>query len=181
MTKAPWATENDINGNSDRIDYDTYLQWHEITKQLTAHDEDAYYVTIFSVYRVEGRDIISAPCKKKFNRPLDANIYWKAIKSLFGSRLTIDIESNRPMGKRPEMVLCASPGGKHLLSDEDSSAVELARISEEVYDRPKLKITESFGLSFSEKKKTKVFLFVKNISNNETYSVRWAAGYDGKL
>lgn len=182
VTKAPWATESDVNGNSDRIDYDTYLQWHEITKQITTHDEDAYYVTVFSVYRVDGKEILSAPCKKKFNRPLEANIFWKASKPLIGGgKLSIEIESNRPLIKRPELILCASPSGKHLLSENDSSAVELARINEEIFDSPRMKFSESFDISSSAKKNTKVFLFVKNESNSEVYSVRWLAGYEGKL
>lgn len=182
MTKAPWVTESDINGNSDRIDYDTYLQWHEITKQLIAHDEDAYYVTVFSVYKVDGKEILSAPCKKKFNRPLEANIFWKTSKSLLGgSKLTIEIESNRPLVRRPEMILCASPGGKHLLSENDSSAVELIRVDEEIYERPKSRVVESYDILSSIKKNTKVFLFVRNASNSEVYSVRWAARYDGKI
>lgn len=182
VTKAPWATESDVNGNSDRIDYDTYLQWHEITKQITAHDEDAYYVTVFSVYKVDGKEILSAPCKKKFNRPLEANIFWKARKPLIGGgKLLIEIESNRPLVRRPELILCASPSGKHLLSENDSSAVELARINEEIFDSPRMKFSESFDISFSAKKNTKVFLFVKNESNSGVYSVRWLAGYEGKL
>lgn len=180
-SKAPWATESDVGGDADRIDYQTFLQWREITKHITAHAEDTYYVTLFSVYNVNGKEILSAPCKKKFNRPLSANIFWKASKSLFGTKMQIEVEANRPMTRRPELVLCASPQGKHLLSENDSSAEELLRLPEEFYEEPKKKITEGFEITHSTKKKEKVFLFVADNVSSELYSVRWMAGFDGKL
>lgn len=181
-TKAPWATENDASGNVDRIDYQTYQQWKEITKHITAHFEDAYYVTLFAVYKVDGKEVLSAPCRKKFNRPLEANIYWKTVRPFFGSaKVSIEIVANRMMNRRPEMILCASPQGKQLLSAEDSSAVELLKISEHTFEDPESRIEEDFDIIAAVKKNTKVFLFVIDSSNDESYSVRWAAGYNGKI
>lgn len=181
-TRAPWASESDAEGGTDRIEYETYMRWQEITKRIVAKDEDAYYVTLFCVYRVDGREVLSAPCRKKFNRPLNANVFWKASKPLIGSpRLWIEIRPNRPMTKRPEMVLCASPQGKQLLSPEDGAAVELLRLSEELYDEPRDVVEESYQIEGEARRNEKVFLFVTDRTKNEEYALRWAKGFSGRL
>lgn len=179
---APWAAEEDAKGIEDRIDYETYMQWREITKRITAGEEDAYYVTLFSVYRVGGEEVLSAPCRKKFNRPLNANVFWKVTKPVIGNaKLSIEIEANRPMVKRPGMVLCASPQGKQLLSPEDASAVELLRLPEVCYDEPRDIVEESCPIAAAVRRREKVYLFITDKANNEQYAVRWAMGFSGKI
>lgn len=54
-------------------------------------------------------------------------------------------------------------------------------IEEDCYDEPRKKIIESYDIKAGIKKHTKVFLFVKETSNSDVYSVRWAAGFAGKI
>ena len=176
-SSAPWVSEADISGSSNR----TNFRATEIIKAIMARDEDAYYVTLFSIYDFNGKEIISAPCKRKFIRPLSAIVYWEVNKSIFETKLTISIEANRPLYHLPEMIICASPFGRQLLSDKDSSAVELIRIPEKFLDVPKKVVTDSYTINVPVKKNEKVFMFIKNAVKSEEFSARWASGFKGKV
>lgn len=182
-SSAPWAAEQDLKG-AERIDIETFSEWHEIVKILSTKEEDAYYITVFTVFNMNGKEVISAPARKKVTRPLKADIFWDFSKSLFGpAKLTIEIKANYPIIERPALILCASTTGRNLLSPNDASAIRLGLIKEEKYDDPKKHAIDYYELDLPSgiRRNDRLFLFLRDENKNESYAVRWADGFDGRL
>ena len=181
---APWASPEEIRTSTDsiRVEIGTYLQSKEIIYTTTAKNEETYYVTMFAVYRVGGRDVYSSPSRRKFNRPLSADLFWKVTKSLIGGKkLVVNIKPNRPFVRRPHLILCASTTGKHLLSTRDNASKVVLDLPERFYESPQTVCTETFEIKANLEKNQKVFLFEENEVSNEQFILRWDDGFEGKI
>ena len=186
MTSVPWVDPSEINKAQDgiRVDISAYRKTGEIQFVRVANEEDTYYLTLYTVYSVLGKEVYSSPYKRKFNRPLTADIFWKVVKPLFGKRRFIyDIKANRPFVRRPRMILRASISGRPLMSASDNEGVTILDLPEQFYDTasPVLQeIYEPAGLAQLEKN-TKLFLFIEQDSVSEIFTARWADGFEGKV
>jgi len=176
LTKAP-----DIK----KIPIDIYKRAGEILFNGTFKDENALYVTIFSVYNIDGNEIISMPYKYCFTRNLNADVFWKVSKPLIGNmKLSIEIKPNRAMSGLPKFILCASNQDQLLKSYTDADAVVLLEIPERKFDSPKAIFKEEFTVNGEAPKLSrnqKVYLFKAAPTVNENYSLRWADGFSGKV
>ena len=177
---APWVSEKEITA-SDRIDIATYSEWMEMVKTVPAKEEDAYYVTVYTIFDMNGKEVLSAPARKKITRQLKADIFWSVTKAFFGpTTLTLEMTANYPIIERPALILCSSSQGKNLLSANDASAVLIMNLPARQFDAPQKHVRGSYkieGISRNER----LFLFVADERKNESYAVRWAEGFEGRL
>jgi len=183
---APWEDANGIANAHDafKVSMDTYREKRELTFTTTIEDEDAFYVSMFTIYNTGAKEVISAPYKRKFMRPLEAHIQWKVVKPLFGkAKLTIELTSNRSISKRPQMILCACPPDTHLVSHTSPKAVTVAVVNEEEYDVAGKHLKWDIEIPSSNiPKGSKLFLFQADPSDdNETLVVSWASEFRGRV
>ena len=183
---APWADASEIGSAHDviKIPVENYKERGEMLYTATAKDEDAYYVTLFTVYNVNGREVISSPFKRKFDRPLEARIVWSVTKPFLGIlgkwKLQVEIKPNRAISGHPKLILCSSDG--HLLSPDDARAFVVHEVAETVFDSLFDSYSKEYELDPSKiSSNTKLFLFEKSSNENERYSLIWADGFSGKV
>lgn len=181
---APWVSTQEAVRATDgqRVDISTYKNSGVIRYSMAARNEESYYLTVFTLYSINGKQIISAPYKKKFNRPLNAEVYWKVTKPFMGGhQLHISVKPNRPITRRPRLVLCASSTGKMLLSPNDSGAIKVIDLPEKYFETSQMEFTENLALKDKITRGTKVFLFEVEPVTGEKFSLRWATGFEGKV
>ena len=168
-----------------KITIDVYKRAGEILYNGTFKNENILYVTIFSVYNIDGKEIISTPYKQQFIRNLNADVFWKVSKPLIGNmKLSIEITPNRSMFGIPKFILCVSNQEQLLKTYNDANAIVLLEVPERKFESPKTVFKEEFIIN-SEKvkisKNQKIYLFKEVSVANENYSLRWADGFSGKV
>jgi hypothetical protein len=184
----PWveaketASATDIN----KAAISMYKKNGEILFTTTAKDEYAYYVTLFTVYEINGKKVISLPSRRRFDRVLNANIFWKVTKPIIGNRrLSIEIKPSRSLIRLPKLILCASLQGQHLENYTDENAKTLMEIQEQELETPQSIFKKDYEIispvSSQLTKNSKLFLFVISSVQNECYSLRRAEGFTGKI
>jgi hypothetical protein len=131
-----------------------------------------------------GTEVISNPRTRRFERPLKANVFWKVSKNLLGNlKLSVEFSGNRPIGRIPELILCA--GNRHLLSHDDGNAEHL--LKKESFDvESSQKIYKSSydlnpNITARQLKDKKLFLFIGETEPGEDFTPRWAQGFSGKV
>jgi hypothetical protein len=184
----PWVEAKEIVAAPDiyKTTINEYKKKDEILFTTTAKDESAYYVTMFTVYETNGKKIISLPSRRRFDRELNANIFWKVTKPIIGNRkLSIEIKPNRSLIRLPKFVLCASFQGRHPESDTDENAKILMEIPEQELDTSQMIFKKDYEIispmSSQLTKNSKLFLYAISSASNESYSLRRAEGFTGKI
>ena len=149
----------------------------------TACEESSYYVSLFTIYKMGGREIVSNPKPCRVDRPLSADVFWKVGKNLLGGlKLEIEVNGNRPMARIPEFTLCACVADRHLLSSGDTQAKRLIDIkSVDLGSTPQKTYKSSYDIKFKLLKGSKLFLFKEAALPSETFTLRWAKGFKGKV
>jgi len=187
-TQDPWVEAKEVAAATDIIKttVSTYKKTGEILFTTTAKDEYAYYVTMFTVFEINGKKTISLPSRRRFDRALNANVFWKVTKPIIGNkRLSIEVKPNRPLTRLPKFVLCASLQGRHIENYTDENANTLIEIQEQELDAPRTIFKKDYDIvspmSSKLTKDSRLFLFVTGSAPNECYSLRRAEGFTGKL
>jgi len=182
-SNAPWATLDEIDTSSDviRVDISKYRKDDKIIYHTNAKSEDAFYITLFTEYSIDGKVVISDPHKRRVDRPVLATVLWKVSKSLFGKpRLHIETVPNRQIIRLPRFVLCGSNGGR-LLSLSDSKAEVIMEISCQELDTPLGVYKNEYEITSPVGKNTRLFLFSDGANKSEVFTTKWASGFQGKL
>ena len=184
----PWVEAKEITTATDiyKATVSMYKKIGEILFTTTAKDEYAYYVTMFTVYEINGKKIASLPSMRRFDRALNANVFWKVTKPILGNkRLSIEINPNRPLTRLPQFILSASLQGQHLENYTAENAKTLMEIPEQELETPQLIFKKDYEIispvSSKLTKDSKLFLFVISSVQNECYSLRRAEGFTGKI
>jgi len=186
----PWVEAKEVQAatvkDMNKISINDFKKRGEILYSTTAKDESAYYVTMFTVFDINGKKTVSLPSKMRFDRRLDANVFWKVTKPIIGNRrLSIEIKPNRSLTRLPKFILCASLQGQHLESSTDSNSKILLEIQEQELDAPQALFKKDFEItslvSSQLTKNSKLYLFVISSAQNECYSLRRAEGFTGKI
>jgi hypothetical protein len=182
-----WPGIQDItDGASDinRISMGSYQKNGEIMYERMVREESAYYVSLFTIYNMGGKEVISNPKTRRFERPLSVNVFWKISKSLLGGlKLSVEFSGNRSFERIPELVLCAS--NRQLLSHDDANAELLFKIDSFDLNPQQKTYKNSYelnsGISARQLKDKKLFLFEVSPESGEKFTLRWAEGFTGKV
>lgn len=183
-----WATIGDIGKSPDirRISAENYNIKNEIAYTETVKDETAFYVSVFTIYNVEGKEVVSEPKTLRLDRPVFADLFWKVSKSIWGgTKLLIDISANRPLDRIPELALCACYENEFITSYDDSHSIVLKQFSEVDLETPQKLISRTYDVDCSysgkELKRMKLFLFETDPIRSEKFTLRWQQGFMGKV
>jgi len=183
-----WPGVQDIGKDADiqRIGISAYRKNDEILYTETAREESGYYVSLFTIYDMNGKEVVSNPKPCRFERPLTASVFWKITKSFLGGmKLFIEISGNRPLTRIPELVLCVCSSSQHLLSPTDTKAKQLLKIPEIELGTPQKAYSGSYDvktdLSTKQLRDIKFFLFEISLVPGEKFSFPWATGFKGKV
>ena len=182
-SSAPWATPDEIGSSSDiiRIDINKFRKDEKIIYNANTKGEDAFYITLFTEYSVDGKVVISDPHKRRIERPLEARIFWKVNKPLFGkAKLSIEINPNRQIVRIPSLLLRSS-NGEHLKSHDDPRGELIFSNPDMELDSPMSVYKNEFEITSSITKNAKLFLFCVGANKNEKFIAQWASGFQGKL
>jgi len=184
----PWVEAKEIASIKDmrKMTVDDYKKRGEILFSTTAKDENAFYITMFTIFENNGRKTVSLPSKLRLNRRLDANVYWKVTKPIIGkAKLSIEIKPNRSLSRLPKFILCASLQGQHLENSTDENSTVLMEIQEQELDESVAVFKKDYEIVsplFSQvNKNSKLYLFVTSPVPSECYSLRRAEGFTGKI
>jgi hypothetical protein len=186
----PWVEAKEIQAapvkDMNKISISDYKKRGEILFSTTAKTESAYYVTMFTVFEINGKKVVSLPSRMRFDRKLDANVYWKVTKPIIGNRrLSVEIKPNLALTRLPKFILCASLQGQHLESSTDVNSKILMEIQEQELETPQALFKKDYEIispvSSQLTKNSKLYLFVINSAQNECYSLRRAEGFTGKI
>lgn len=180
-----WATVKEIGKTHDisKISIKKYKEKEEIIYSESVKDERTFYISVFTIYDVGGKEVISEPKTAKVDRTISADLFWKVSKGFLGPlKLTISIVGNRPIEHIPELVLCGCNDGEFILTHDDPKAVELIRITAVNLDKPQKDYMQSYDLArVNYHKNMKFFLFETNPVRSEKFTLRWFQGFSGKV
>ena len=183
-----WASVSDIGKAPDirRISIDDYNDKKEIIYTEAVKDEAAFYISIFTVYAVGSKEVVSDPKMLRLDRPVFADLFWKVSKGLFGGmKLVLDISGNRSIDHIPELVLCACSENEFLTSQDDPRAIVLQQFSSVELDGPRKQVSWTYDIecnySGKELKRMKFFLFETAPTRSEKFTLRWQQGFKGKV
>lgn len=183
-----WAAVNDIDRASDirRISLENYCRNYEIVHTETVKDETAFYISVFTIYNVGGKEVVSEPKTLRLDRPVFADLFWKVSKSILGgTKLLIDISANRSLNRIPELALCACYENEFITSHDDPRSIVLKQFSEVDLETPQKLISRTYDVDCSysgkELKRMKLFLFETEPVRSEKFTLRWQQGFMGKV
>lgn len=181
----PWVEEKEaLNTISSAvsIDMNTYSRLGGSNYSREVGAEDAYYITLYAVYNVDGETVLSEPSKKRIMRPMKADVFWNVSKKFFGKKLLqLTIKANRPFSRHPHLLLCTTESDRQLMSADDPNAIVIMDIPETIIEKPTEIIYESFEVDYMLRKGQRLFLFEVDKIGKEEYVLRWGNGFDGKL
>lgn len=180
-----WATVEEIGQAHDisKISIKKYNEKDGIIYSESVKDERTFYISVFTIYDVGGKEVVSEPKTAKVDRIISADVFWKVSKGFLGPlKLTISIVGNRPIEHVPELVLCGCNDSEFILTHDDPKAVELIRINAVDLDMPQKDYTQSYDLARANyHKNMKFFLFETNPVRSEKFTLRWFQGFSGKV
>ena len=180
-----WATIEEIGKAHDisKISIKKYKENDGIIYSESVKDERTFYISVFTVYDVGGKEVVSEPKTAKVDRTISADLFWKVSKGFLGTlKLTISIAGNRPIEHVPELVLCGCNDGEFILTHDDPKAVEFIRINAVDLDKPQKDYTQSYDIARANyHKNMKFFLFETNPVRSEKFTLRWFQGFSGKV
>ncbi|MDR0908305.1 MAG: hypothetical protein LBM77_00935 [Spirochaetaceae bacterium] len=186
--KAPWASQDEIGIAADihKMVVSAYQNEGKIIYTERSGNAYSYYVSLFTIYNFNGKEVVSGASKCRFDRPLNADIFWRVGKNLFGGlKLYIEIRSNRSFERIPELVLCACPDGMHLLSANDPKGQKIETIPELKMLSEERTYSNSYDIKSNVQsrmlKGMKLFLFESAPVANENYVLHWAKDFNGKI
>jgi|GEM_PF-1506406 len=182
----PWAEVREVEKKTSGIvykDISDYRTNKKISCGVTVKEEDVFYLSLFTNYVVNGKDIISAPEKIRISRPIVGDILWSVRKPLLGgqTKLCIDVKANQPIDQQPKLILCACGENEFLTSVNDPRAVRISEFEEQVFEPPQSAYIKEYAINASLSKKQKLFLFCENQDENQSFTTKWAKGFSGKL
>lgn len=189
-TKDPirWASQSEIGGASDiqRVSINEYNRLNAILYQDYVSNETTFFVTVFTIYNVEKREIVSLPSRLKINRPLLANLFWCVSYSRFdGLRLSIELSGNKPIEYIPALILCASDADRFIASADDKNAIVLSKMSLRELELPQKVVQKKYIINTELPpkiiKKCKFFLFEGELAEDDKIMLRWKQGFSGKV
>jgi hypothetical protein len=119
FTRDSHALES-LNG-FDYISLEKYQQSnHGMVFRGTTRKIKSLYVSLFTVYDINGSIVVSIPTRCRFSRPLSADLFWNVRKGFLSPlELSVVINGNQPFTRTPKLTLCACEGDKFLLSSSD--------------------------------------------------------------
>lgn len=184
-TDETWASERDVISQSSAfqtVNADTVLNSGVVSIDVNAHGEDSYNITLFAVYDAGGREIVSAPCRKTINRPLNANVFCSVSRLLFKNvRFNFRGEANRPVRRWPGFVVCISSDGRPLLNYTDSNAVTVLDAEAVSPSEPSEHLERALEITHKLSKGTRLYLFWKDLKPGENFVFRWDKGFNGTI
>lgn len=183
-----WAKVEDVGRASDiqKVAIASYENRGFIPYQDFVVNETAFFVSVFTIHELNGRELVSEPAKLKVERPLLANLFWSVSYGLFdGLKLYVEMQGNRPIEYVPELYLCVCDSSQFIASYDDKNAQVIMRIPPDDLDSPQSKYIRSYSvnpnLPKQYLKKCKYFLFEPTNSGNDSISLRWKQGFTGKV
>lgn len=186
-SESKWATIEEIGIVADiqKISLDSYQKRGFISFQDIVINETTFFISVFTCYSVEGKDIVSEPQKMRIKRPLNANLFWAVSYKLFdGPKLIVELSGNRPIEYVPELILCACETNQFIASQEDKNAQVVMRIPSIDLETPVVEYSKTYSISTDLPsrylKKCKYFLFEQDISKGDNIILRWKQGFSGK-
>ena len=134
-----WISSEDEYSSMFSVPFETYINdgciLHEIRK---ADHEDAYYVSIAVCFNENGYEKY-APILSKviISRPLFVDLRWNIEPyGLNKYKLCVHLKTNRPVGMTVPLVLCVCRKGTYITSPNDSGAIPVKFIQEELIKTP---------------------------------------------
>ena len=183
-----WAALGDIGKSADiqRISLDSYRKNGYIPYQDFVVNESAFFVSVFTCYNVDGKEIISEPQKMKIDRPLNANLFWSVSHGIFdGMKLMIELSGNKPIEYVPELLLCVCEANQFIASHDDKNAQLVMRIPSVELDPVVTEYRKTYpvktDIPVKYLKKCKFFLFEEDTSSGDHIMLRWRQGFSGKI
>lgn len=180
-----WATIEEIGKSHDigKVSIKKYKEKDSIIYSDSVTDERTFYISVFTIYDVGGKEVVSEPKTIKVDRTISADLFWKVSKGFLGSlKLTISVVGNRPIEHIPELVLCGCNDGEFIINHDDPKAVEFIRINAVDLEKPQKEYSQSYDLAkVNYRKNMKFFLFEANPVRSEKFTLRWFQGFSGKV
>jgi hypothetical protein len=184
-TDGTWASEHDVLSQSSAFQTasaDTVLNSGVVRIDVSAQGEDSYNITLFAVYNAGGREIVSAPCRKTINRPLNANIFCSVSRSWFKNvQFNFRGEANRPVRCWPGFLVCVSSDGRPLVNYTDSNAVIVLDAEAVSPSEPSKHLEQTLEITRKLYKGTRLYLFWKDLKPGENFVFRWDKGFNGTI
>jgi predicted Zn-ribbon and HTH transcriptional regulator len=180
-----WLAADEVETAPDvrKITAEEYRKKGEIVYSCVAGNEDSYYVTLYTLYSVNGQEIMSSECKRRLERPLNANIFWRVTKSMLGKpKLSVEVKPNRPIAAMPRLILCVSSNDRKVISHSAANSVKVQTFESVETEQPLDSINLDLEITEGKlAKKQNVFLFVDNPNGNQKFTLRWANGFEGRI
>ena len=180
-----WAAIEEIGKAHDigKVSIKKYKEKDGIIYSDSVTDERTFYISVFTIYDVGGKEIISEPRTIKVDRTISADLFWKVSKGFLGSlKLTISVVGNRPIKHVPELILCGCNDGEFIINYDDPKAVEFIRINAIDLEKTQKEYSQGYDLAkFNYRKNMKFFLFEANPVRSEKFTLRWFQGFSGKV
>lgn len=184
-TDGTWASESDVLSQSSALQTasaDTVLNSGFVKIDVNAQAEESYNITLFAVYDAGGREIVSAPCRKTINRPLNANVFCSVSRPLFRNvQFKFRGEANRPVRRWPGFVVCVSSDGRPIVNYTDSNAVTVIDAAPLTSSHPSEYVEQVFDIPHRLPKGTRLYLFWKDLRPGENFVFRWDNGFNGSV
>ena len=184
-TDGTWASERDVFSQSSALQTasaDTVLNSGVVRIDVNAQGEDSYNITLFVVHDAEGREIVSAPCRKTINRPLNANVFCSVSRPLFRNvQFNFSGEANRPVRRWPGFVVCVSSNDRPLVNYTDSNAVTVIDAEAVSLSEPSKHLERTLEITRKLSKGTRLYLFWKDLKPGENFVFRWDKGFNGTI
>ena len=178
----PWAEVSEAETRVPDVYYEdigNYRANQKISCSLTVKEEDVFYLSLFTIYAVNGKEVISAPEKMRIPRPVLADVRWKVMRPLLGkAKLAIDVKANQGILCLPRLILCASDS--HLLSHDQAGAQTLLERPAQEFNTPQTSYRAEYEISVPIGRGKKLFLFFEYAAPDR-FLTPWMEGFAGKV
>jgi len=156
MGKDLYAKENEKSLPPDAIKIEkANIKNNEILINRIIHNTDeSCHLTLFTIYNVGGKEIISAPEEFILRRPEQLNVFWRIIypsplRLLEKKKLEIEVTANRPFSSIPPLILFTGRGGNYVRDYLDVNAVKILTTKEQVFSEAQTEVKMSFQIANS--------------------------------
>lgn len=188
MATERWATKKEIGVSEDvkKISIGAYNQQNAIIYNELVTRERAFYISVFTICKIDNKELITESSRMKISRPMDANLFWElTYKRFSGLRLSIELSGNHPIDYVPKLLLCSCNENEFLTSSTDKKSITIAEIPSIELKEPENVYSHTYSLdlnnSIRELRHMKFFLFVQEFDGDDKIAVRWKRGFSGKI